>query len=164
MYLETILTVQPDIDRVPTFMVCLWLSSPLVGLGLLISFEVPWSHSFRHTTLRRTPLDEWSVRRRDLYRTTHKHSQETNIHATGGIRTHSHSKRSAKGPRLRRCGHRDWLLFLATVWEETLQLKKEIYFLGNICRRRLNHHWRTALPQGMMLINKHTVSLIESFI
>jgi hypothetical protein len=43
--------------------------------------------TLRHTTLGRTPLDEWSGRRRDLYLTTHKHSQETDIHAPGGIRT-----------------------------------------------------------------------------
>jgi len=29
------------------------------------------SRSHRHTTVGRTPLDEWSVRRRDLYLTTH---------------------------------------------------------------------------------------------
>jgi len=28
--------------------------------------------TLRHTTLGRTPLDEWSVRRRDLYLTTHR--------------------------------------------------------------------------------------------
>jgi len=27
--------------------------------------------TLRHTTLGRTPLDEWSARRRDLYLTTH---------------------------------------------------------------------------------------------
>ena len=40
-----------------------------LGLGLLC--EVPWSHSFIHTTLGRTPLDEWSAPGRDLYLTTH---------------------------------------------------------------------------------------------
>jgi hypothetical protein len=67
------------------------------GLGRLC-FEVRRSHS--HTTLGRTPLDERSARRRDFYLTTHKHSQETNIHAHGGIRTHDPSKRSAEGARL----------------------------------------------------------------
>jgi hypothetical protein len=37
--------------------VCLWLNNPVVGLGLFI-VEVSRSHSFRHTTLGRTPLDE----------------------------------------------------------------------------------------------------------
>ena len=62
--------------------------------------------TLRHTTCDRTPLDEWSVRRRDLYLIT-KHSQETDIHAAGGIRTHNPSKRAAKEPRLRTCGHWD---------------------------------------------------------
>jgi hypothetical protein len=37
----------------------------------------------------------------------HKHSQETNIHAPGRIRTHNPSKRSAADLRLRRRGHWD---------------------------------------------------------
>ena len=43
--------------------------SPVAGFGLLI-FEVSRSHT-RHATVGRTPLDEWSIRRRDLYLTTH---------------------------------------------------------------------------------------------
>jgi hypothetical protein len=58
-----------------------------------------------HTTFGRTPLDEGSVRCRDLYVKTYKHSQETNIHTTEGIRTHDHSKRPAADLRLRPCGH-----------------------------------------------------------
>jgi len=42
--------------------------------------------SLRHTTFFRTPLDEWSARRRGLYLTTH-HSEETDIHDPGEIRT-----------------------------------------------------------------------------
>jgi len=37
--------------------------------------------TLRHSTLDRTPLDEWSARRRNLYRTTHNtHSRQTSIH------------------------------------------------------------------------------------
>jgi len=43
-------------------------STALVGSGPLV-FEVPRLHSVRHTTLGRTPLDELSVNRRDLYTT-----------------------------------------------------------------------------------------------
>ena len=43
---------------------------PLVGQSLLI-IQASRSHSFRHTTSGRTPLDVWSARRRDLYLTTH---------------------------------------------------------------------------------------------
>ena len=38
-----------------------------------------------------------------------QHSQQTNIHAPGGIRTHNLSRRAAKDLRLRPCGHWDRL-------------------------------------------------------
>jgi len=62
-----------------------------------------------HTTLSRTLRDEWSARRRDLYLTTHntQHSQQTNIHAPGGIRTRNSSERAAADPRRRTSGHWD---------------------------------------------------------
>jgi hypothetical protein len=51
---------------------------PLGGLGLLIFRGFTITHIFRHTTLGRTPLDEWSTRRRDLYLTTHNnHKRQT---------------------------------------------------------------------------------------
>ena len=53
----------------------------------------------RHT-LGRTPLDEGSVRSRDLYRNTQQ-SQETDIHAPNGIRTSYPSKRATADL----CGH-----------------------------------------------------------
>jgi hypothetical protein len=43
-------------------------------------------HTQTHTTVGRTPLDEGSVRRRDLYLTTQT-LYKTNIHAPGGILT-----------------------------------------------------------------------------
>jgi hypothetical protein len=43
---------------------------PLVGQNPLI-IKISQSHSVRHTTLGRTPLDEWSAQRRDLYLKTH---------------------------------------------------------------------------------------------
>jgi hypothetical protein len=71
--------------------------------GCLFSLD----HTRTHTTFGRTPLDEGSTRRRDLYLTTHNTVQETNIHAPGGIRTHNPSQRSAADLRLRRRGHWD---------------------------------------------------------
>ena len=65
--------------------------------------------TLRHTTLGRTPLDEWSVRRRDLYLTTHN-THKTDIHAPGGIRTRNPSKREAAGPCLTPRGHWNRLL------------------------------------------------------
>ena len=43
-------------------------------------------HTQRRTTFGRTPLDEWSARRRDLYLTTHNtHNRQTNIRASVGF-------------------------------------------------------------------------------
>jgi hypothetical protein len=42
-------------------------------------------HTQGHTIVGRTPLDEWSARRRDLYLTNSQNSQQTNIHALGRI-------------------------------------------------------------------------------
>jgi hypothetical protein len=63
-------------------------------------------HTQGRTTVGRTPLDEWSARRRDLYLTTHT-KQRTTIHAPAGIRTRNTSKRSAVDARLRPLGHCD---------------------------------------------------------
>ena len=63
-------------------------------------------HAQRRITVGRTLLDEWSVRRRDLYLTT----LTTNKHpCRGGIRTHDLSRRAAADLRLRPRGHRDQL-------------------------------------------------------
>jgi hypothetical protein len=56
---------------------------------------------FRHTTLVRT-----SSSQRPLPDNT-QHSQETDIYALGGIRTHNLSKSAAVDPRLRPRGHWD---------------------------------------------------------
>jgi hypothetical protein len=63
-------------------------------------------HTQRRAKVGRTPLDEWSVRRRNLYLTNHK-TQQTNIHDLVGIRTCSPKKRAAADPRLRPSGHSD---------------------------------------------------------
>jgi hypothetical protein len=60
------------------FLCCSWMlgqwffshgSAAWVGLSLL--YEVAQSHSVRHTTLGRIPLDKWSAQCSDLYLTTH---------------------------------------------------------------------------------------------
>jgi hypothetical protein len=75
---------------------------PPLGQDLLI-IEDLWSCSFRHSTVGRTPLHEWSARRRGLYLTTHNtHDRHP---CPSGIRTHNISKRQAADPRLRPHGH-----------------------------------------------------------
>jgi hypothetical protein len=53
----------------------------------------------------RTPLDEWSGRRRGLYQ--HRTTQETNSHAPSGIRTRDPSNQAAADLRLTRRGYWD---------------------------------------------------------
>jgi hypothetical protein len=55
-------------------------------------------HTQGRTTVGRTSLDEWSVRRRDLYLTYTTLS--TNIHVPGGIQTRNPSMRAAADPLL----------------------------------------------------------------
>ena len=62
--------------------------------------------TLRRTTLGRASRDEWSVRRRDLYLTTHD-THETDFHALGGIRKRNPSIRAAAVPHLRPRGHWD---------------------------------------------------------
>jgi len=70
-----------------------------VGQGLLI-IKDPRSHSVIHIKLGRTPLDEWSARRRDLFLTTHDtHKTQTSM-TPAGFETNP-SKRAAADPRLR---------------------------------------------------------------
>jgi hypothetical protein len=69
------------------------------------SFTRFLDHTQRRTTLDRTPLDEWSSRRGDLYLTSHNtHNRETSI-PPGGIRTHNLSRRAAADLRLRPPDH-----------------------------------------------------------
>jgi len=78
----------------------LWTSDQLVAE------TSTWQHKKLTTdTVCRTPLDEWSARRRDLYLTTQKNSQQTSIHASDGIRTHSLSRRETADLRLRPRGY-----------------------------------------------------------
>jgi hypothetical protein len=95
----------------------LWKKSFVINLKLqtfLISRQPTsgprhclWSSSItlRHTTLGRTPLDEWSARRRDVYLTYNTHNRH--IHASDRSRTPNPSKTAASKPHLRRRGHRD---------------------------------------------------------
>ena len=59
------------------------VQQPLVGQGLL-TIEASLSNSVRLATLGRTPLQEWSARRRELYLTTHNnHKRQTSMPRAG---------------------------------------------------------------------------------
>ena len=98
----------------PTFSFFLSFFLNLTSVYLIIigveGYFCTWLHSiiyiYTHTH-GRTPLDEWSARRRDLCLPTHNtHKRQTSM-TPGGIRTRSPSKRAAADPRVRLRGHWD---------------------------------------------------------
>ena len=94
-------------DSAPSFYNnnCFWRDSP--QWARFSSFTRFLYHTQWRTTVGRTPLDEWSVRRRDLYLTTqNNHNRQTSM-PPGGIRTHSLIRRVAADLRLRPRGHLD---------------------------------------------------------
>ena len=74
------------------------------GHGLLI-LEVSISHTTTHLSSN-SPARVIGPSQRSLPDNT-QHSQETNIHVSGGIRTRNLRKRAAADPWLRPCGHWD---------------------------------------------------------
>ena len=87
--------------------------SPVAGFSLLV-FEVSWPH----TTTRHSRQDSSgrviSLSQRPLPDNT-QHSQQTNIHAPGGIRTHDLRRRAAEDLRLRPRGH--WDRHISSHWD-----------------------------------------------
>jgi hypothetical protein len=63
------------------------------------------NHTLTHHTRQDSSVRVTSPTQRPLPDNT-QHSQETDIHAPGGIRTHSATKRAAADPRLSPYGHR----------------------------------------------------------
>ena len=100
--------------------VCLWRDSPQWARAS--SFTRFLDHTQWRTTVGRTPLDEWSARRKVLYLKTHT-TLTTVIHpCPGGIRTHNLRKPAAADLRLRPRGHWDrhkdiqvWIFFVIAV-------------------------------------------------
>ena len=79
---------------------------PQMGTGVLV-VEVTQSHSFRHATL---SVGLWTSDRPVAETADNtQHSQDTDIHTSGGIRTRNPKKRAGADPRLRPRGHRDKL-------------------------------------------------------
>ena len=62
--------------------VCFWRNSP--QWARVSSFTRFLDHTHRRTTVGRTPLDEWSARRRDFYLSTHNtHNRQTSMPPVG---------------------------------------------------------------------------------
>jgi hypothetical protein len=96
------------------------------------SFTRFLDHTQRRTTVGRTPLDEWSARRRDLYMTKHNtHNRQTSMPSVGfEPRTHDLSKRAAADLRLRPRGHWDRLKAIRIV--ETCNCRYSLQY--TLCR------------------------------
>jgi len=83
----------------PAVFVCFCCESPQwVRTSSFLRFL---DHTQRRSTVGRTPLDEWSACRRDLYMTTHNTQNRPTSMPPGGIRTHSLSRRAVADLRLR---------------------------------------------------------------
>jgi len=75
--------------------------------AMVSSFTRFLDHTQLLTAVDKTPLDERSARRRDLYLTTHNtHNRQTSM-SPGGIRTHNLSRWAAADLSLRPPGHWD---------------------------------------------------------
>jgi hypothetical protein len=81
------------------------VQQPNTDLGRLAA-EVSRSHTDTYTP-GSSPLDDWSACRRGRYLYNTQQSQETNIHASGGIGNHDPSKRTVADLRHRSRGHWD---------------------------------------------------------
>ena len=110
-----------------------------------------WDHTPGHTTVGRTPLDEWSARRSDLYLTNTQHSQRTTIHAPGGIRTRNSSRRSALDHSATGTGIWRVIIMLnvahsfhqsTVIFKPCPKIQKSYHFVMSVCPRG-----RTRLPQ-----------------
>jgi hypothetical protein len=108
------------------------------------SFTRFLDHTQRRATVGRTTLDEWSARRRDLYLTTH--TQQTNIHAPGAIRTHDRNRRAVVDLRLRPRGQWDQqrlLLFAEIVNFHTVYTKSTPIYI-KFSKNKSHHKKRTV--------------------
>jgi hypothetical protein len=128
------------------------------------TFGLPfWGFLITHIqTHGRTPLDEWSARRRDLYlhRTT-QHINTTNIHALSGIRTSDPSNQAGADHRLRPRDHSDRHYLISLPNRNFLILCLSLY----IIRLRTTSVWlsKYVLPCQYESISTHAQMLIFFF-
>ena len=97
-----------------------WSDNPPVGQGLLVH-EVSSSHTTTHHSRQDSSGRVISSSQRPLPDNT-QHPQQTNIHTSGGIRTHRLSRRAAADPRLRPRGHWDrrWYVLVRKIFSGEL--------------------------------------------
>ena len=106
---------------------CLFLArQPTAGQELLIR-EVSRSHTTTHHNRHDSPGWVISLSHRPLPDNT-RHSQQTNIHTAGGIRTHNLSRRATADPHLRSRGK----------WD------RQIVLLGRSNKWQWDRRWQNA--------------------
>jgi hypothetical protein len=93
------------LDEYEYIYVSLWRCGPTQAMASFLRFL---DHTQRHTAVCRTFARVINPSQRPLPDNT-QHSQQTDIHTPGGIRTHIPSKRAAANLRLRQRGHWDRL-------------------------------------------------------
>ena len=113
-------------NHLRSMLVCFWGNSP--QWARVSSFTRFLDHTRWRNTVGRTPLVEWSARRRDLYLTTH------NVHNSrhpcpSGIQTHNLTRQAAADLNFRPHGHLDQLLKLYTCFKCPSWMKHT----GNAC-------------------------------
>jgi hypothetical protein len=87
------------------FWILFGVTAPTPQWARVSSFTRFLDHTQGRTTVGRTPLNEWSARRRDLYLTTHdNHNKHP---CPRWVRSHNPSKRVAADLRFRPSGHWD---------------------------------------------------------
>ena len=110
--LQQHVSLSPPLLALVVFLAAIYFFSvalrPNAGHGLLI-LEVSRSHTTTHHSRQDSTRRVISSSQRPLPDNT-QHSQQINIHALGGIRTHDLSRRAAPDLRLRPRGHWDRLL------------------------------------------------------
>jgi hypothetical protein len=91
------------LTTISTFFFPLWRCCPT--LAMASSFLRFLDNTQRRITVRKTPLDKWSTRRRDVYLTTHNtHKRQTSMRRRW---THNLGRQAVADPHLKPRGHWD---------------------------------------------------------
>jgi hypothetical protein len=85
-----------------------------------LTVEVAVSHTIRHTPVR-TPLNEWSARRRGRHLHNTQQTQQTNIQSVSGIQTRYPSNQAASDLRVRPHDHGDRQQFIPLHYQRIAQ-------------------------------------------
>jgi len=111
------ITVEAKLISPPTYYFFLWRNSPKSGLGRPNVQVYAW-HAITHTHTGRTPLDEWSTRRRGRHLLNKYKTQP--IHALSGAQTRGPGNQAAADSRLRPQGHLVWLFSFTVLLTEVV--------------------------------------------